>query len=66
MTNNTTVMSVLLYNAIIIGIMTFLFIHFENGWPTLMVFLLAHFSTKDDDQLQKNIKNREFNLNENA
>ena len=47
MTNNTAVMSVLLYNAIVIGIMTFLFVHFENGWPVLMVFLLANFTTDD-------------------
>lgn len=53
MTNNTAVMSVLLYNTIVIGIMTFLFVHFENGWPALMVFLLANFTTEVDEDKQK-------------
>jgi hypothetical protein len=46
---NTAVVGVLLYNLFIVGAMTFLFVHFENGWPALMIFLLAGGGGKNND-----------------
>jgi hypothetical protein len=38
---NKIVGMVLTYNALVLILMSALIWHFENGWPVLMVFLLA-------------------------
>jgi hypothetical protein len=44
---NTAIAAVLLYNAFIIAAMLGAFWFFGNGWPALMVFLLANFKTDE-------------------